>query len=81
MVKVLALVAALSGCAPTYSAVTGRCPTTTTLLGDFGLFTLGIAVATLKYNAGKHEDAAYVAGGAVGLSLADNYVEHHQCAR
>ena len=75
--KALALVAAFAcaNCGPTFTAITKRCPTTTMLLGDFGITTLGLAVGTLKVNAGKNRDAAIVIGAAMGLSLLDDVAE------
>lgn len=73
--KALALALVMSACAPTYTAITHRCPNTTMLLGDFGLFTIGLADATLKYNTGHHSQSMIIVGVSMGLAVADNLSE------
>ena len=73
--KTIALLLALAACAPTYRVITHKCPTTTMLLGDFGLTSVALALAALNYGTGNDAQAYGLAatGGAfmLGANLAE----------
>ena len=71
----LFLALAFTGCAPTYRVITKKCPTTASLLGDFGLTATSLALSALHYNRNNYGQAAGYAVFGMGLALADNLSE------
>jgi len=71
----LALILALASCAPVYSAVTKRCPTTTMLLGDFTVTAAALATSVLAYNAGHLARAGIAAGVGMTIAIGANLAE------
>lgn len=75
VVIAIAMAIILVSCAPTQRYVFKQCPTTMASLGDFTFTAAALAIAALKYNAGKTADSMGYAGFGMGLALSSNMSE------
>lgn len=80
-VAALLLALATSGCATTYNLTTGRCPTTTMLLGDFVLAGAAMGVSVLRWNDGDYAVAGVAFGASMSIALGANVSEIRGCKR
>lgn len=79
MPQLLVALALLSGCAPTYSALARKCPTTTQLAGDFTVTAVSFAMSALRYNREQYAQSAGYAAFGLALAVADNITEVRAC--
>lgn len=68
----LAITLSFLGCSPAYSAATGRCATTATLVADFVIASVGLAGSVAAYNDDRPLTSVLLFTGAMGVALAAN---------
>jgi hypothetical protein len=71
----LFLALSLTACAPTYRVASGRCPTTSMLLGDFALTSVALATSAVAYNTGHLARSGIAAGIGMSLAIGANLAE------